>query len=276
LGWGANIRKDPTRPGTVWACSGYQVLRTDGAYNYSKVLEDFPELDPQSDVLSTVIPATDGIAWVGSNQGLFKLDAESNTYQFFAPGNSQIPGENITPLASTPDGRIWFTNFGSSNAAETGLCWFDGTEFGIFPVTDGGLPHAQIADVEVKEHLNGYELWMSCLSRGIAVLDVINGNVGIETIHNPDQILLLHNYPNPFRNSTSLCFFLPADGYISLTIFDVTGRIVRDLADTFYPSGTYSITWNGDDNEGKEVNPGIYICRLTSRDEVRTIRMIVQ
>ncbi len=30
MGWGANIRKDPTRPGTVWACSGYQVLRTDG------------------------------------------------------------------------------------------------------------------------------------------------------------------------------------------------------------------------------------------------------
>ena len=85
-------------------------------------------------MLSTVIPAPDGIAWVGSNQGLFKLDADNNTYQFFSPENSQIPGENITPLAYTPDGRLWFTNFGSVNATEIGLCWFDGSEFGVFPV----------------------------------------------------------------------------------------------------------------------------------------------
>jgi len=180
VGWGANIRSDPSRSGTIWACSGYQVLRTDGVYNFSKVLEDFPELDPQSDALSTVIPALGGIAWVGSNQGLFRLDAENNTYQFYSPANSLIPGENITPLAFTPDGRLWFTNFGSVNASEIGLCWYDGSEFGIFPVMDGGLPHAQISDVEIKEHLNGYELWMSCLSRGIAVLDVVNDNVGVD------------------------------------------------------------------------------------------------
>jgi len=180
IGIGSNIRKDPSRQGTIWACSYYQVLRTDGNYNYSKIADDFPELDPQSDGLTTVIPAQDNIAWVGSNQGLFKLDVDNNTYSFFSPGNSQIPGENITPLAFTPDGRIWFTNFGSVNASEIGLCWFDGTEFGIFPVQDGGLPHAQIKDVEIKEHQNGYELWMSCLSRGIAVLDVIDDNVGME------------------------------------------------------------------------------------------------
>jgi streptogramin lyase len=173
LGAGTNIKEDPTRPGTVWACSGYQVLRTDGSYNYSKVLEDFQELDPQSDVLSTVVPAPGGFSWVGSNQGLFKLDAENNSYDFFYPGNSLLPGENITPLAYSSDGRIWFTNFGSSNATDIGLCWFDGTEFGVFPVQDGGLPHAQISDMEIKEVQNGYELWMSCLSRGIAVLNVI-------------------------------------------------------------------------------------------------------
>ena len=70
----------------------HQVLRSDGAYNYSKTVDDFQELDPQSDMLSTVIPAPDGIAWVGSNQGLFKLDANNDTYQFFSPGNSTIPG----------------------------------------------------------------------------------------------------------------------------------------------------------------------------------------
>ena len=51
VGSGANIRKDPTLPGTIWACTEHEVLRTDGSNNYSKVVDDFPELDPQSDLL---------------------------------------------------------------------------------------------------------------------------------------------------------------------------------------------------------------------------------
>jgi hypothetical protein len=276
IGEGINIRKDPTRPGTVWASSGYQVLRTDGAFNYVKVLEDFTELDPQSDVLSTVIPAEDGIAWVGSNQGLFRLDAVNDTYQFFYPGNSQIPGENVTPLGLSPDGRIWFTNFGSSNATEIGLCWYDGAEFGIFPVQDGGLPHAQIADMEIKEHQNGYELWMSCMSRGIAVLDVINDNVGIEVIDKTESALFLQNYPNPFRGSTSISFSIPDDGYVSIAIYDMNGRIVRDLGDAYYKSGTYSSIWNSNDNQGNPVAPGIYLCRLSTRDQSESVRIVLQ
>lgn len=275
-GNGSNIRKDPTRPATVWACSDHQALRTDGAYNYSKIVDDFSELDPQSDAFSAVIPAPDGIAWVGSNQGLFRLDAESDTYQFFSPSNSQIPGESITPLAFGPDGRIWFTNFGSVNATEIGLCWFDGVEFGIFPVQDGGLPHAQIADAEIKEHQNGYELWMSCLSRGIAVLDVTLSYVGIEANKKNEPGMFLQNYPNPFTYKTLISFTLPDDSKISLTIYDINGRVVRNLANAHYQAGTSSIIWNGNDNPGRPVNPGIYVCRLQGENYTNSIRIILQ
>jgi streptogramin lyase len=276
IGTGSNIRKDPTRQGTVWACSEHQVLRTDATYNYSKTVEDFQELDPQSDMFSMVIPAPDGIAWVGSNKGLFRLDANNDTYQFFYPGNSELPGESITPLAYSPDGRLWFTNFGSSGTTEIGLGWFDESEFGIFPVQDSGLPHAQIADVEVKEHLNGYELWMSCLSRGIAVLDVINGDVGIEQLNNTEQVLFLQAYPNPFHDMTSISFSLPDDGIVSLSIYDITGRKVCGLVDKFYPSGTSSFIWNVDDDKGRPIIPGIYVCRLTDGNQSKSIRIIVQ
>jgi streptogramin lyase len=180
-GWGANLAKDPTRPGTIWACSGNQVLRTDGVYNFTRYNTDFPELDPQSDLLTTVAPDANGIAWVGSNKGLFKLNANTGTYQFFSPSNSQIPGNNIRPLIVTPDGRLWFSNFQSTTTTTYGLCWFDGTNFGIFPQQQtGGLPHAQIYDVEVKNIPNGYELWISCASRGIAVLTVTGTVIPVE------------------------------------------------------------------------------------------------
>jgi len=178
IGLGSNIEKDPSRPGTVWACSGYQVLRTDGTYNFSKVVDDFSELDPQSDVLTTVIPLANGFAWVGTNQGLAKVNSANGSYQFFSPSNSQIPGDIISPLAVTPDGRLWFANFGSTTTSVYGLCWYDGTNFGIIPQQQtGGLPHAQIYDVEVKNLTDGYEMWISCASRGVAVLTVDNPGI---------------------------------------------------------------------------------------------------
>ncbi|QQS35980.1 MAG: T9SS type A sorting domain-containing protein [Ignavibacteriales bacterium] len=180
-GWGANIKKDPSRPGTIWACSGNQVLRTDGTNHFTRFNTDFSELNPQSDLLTTVAVAPNGIGWVGSNQGLFKLNANNGTYQFYSPQNSQIPGDNISPLLVTADGRLWFANFGSTSTSTYGLCWFDGTNFGIIPQQQtGGLPHAQIYDIEVKYLQEGYELWISCASRGVAVLTVTGTVVPVE------------------------------------------------------------------------------------------------
>jgi len=275
-GIGANIKADPSRTGTIWACSYYQALRTDGTYSFSKVVDDFPELDPQSDILTAVVPAPGGIAWIGSNKGLFRVDAEQNTYQFFSPDNSLIPGDNITPLAYSADGRLWFTTFGSNEPSQIGLCWFDGNEFGIFPVTDGGLPHAQIKDMEIKDIEEGYELWMSCLSRGVAVLKVISEPVGTELVEMSKTDLLVSNYPNPFNEKTSVSFFLKADGRVSIDIIDINGRIVKNFKDTFYSAGTSAVVWNRDDNSGNKVSPGIYICRLISGTESAYIRMIVR
>ncbi|HSW55496.1 MAG TPA: T9SS type A sorting domain-containing protein [Ignavibacteriaceae bacterium] len=180
-GWGYKIAKDPSRPGTIWASSGFQALRTDGSYNFTRYNTDFPELDPQSDLLTTVAADLNGIAWVGSNKGLFKLNANDGTYQFYSPSNSQIPGDNISPLLVTPDGRLWFANFQSTTTSTYGLCWFDGTNFGIIPQQQtGGLPHAQIYDIEMKNIQNGYELWISCASRGVAVLTVTGTIIPVE------------------------------------------------------------------------------------------------
>ena len=48
--------------------------------------------------LHTVVALPDGFAWVGTNQGLAKVNTNNGTYQFYSPSNSQIPGESISPL----------------------------------------------------------------------------------------------------------------------------------------------------------------------------------
>ncbi|NJL29575.1 MAG: SMP-30/gluconolactonase/LRE family protein, partial [Thermoanaerobaculia bacterium] len=175
--WGQNIQRDPSRAGTVWVSTFGEVLRTDGSYRFSRQVDDFPQLNPQSDQFSTVAPAPDGIAWVGSTQGLFRLDSNTGGYQYFTSlGGVSVLGAR--PLAVTPDGRLWFNVFAQPGSPLHGLGWYDGVNVGTYQAPLGGepqwggLPHAQIAGLEVRTTANGYELWMSCLSRGLSVLSV--------------------------------------------------------------------------------------------------------
>lgn len=260
-GSGTNIKKDPSRSGTIWACSGYQVLRTDGSYNFSKVVDDFSELDPQSDVLTTVVPVENDFAWVGTNQGLAKVNAVTGAYQFYSPSNSQIPGENISPLAVTPDGRLWFANFGSTSDTVYGLCWFDGNSFGIFPQQQtGGLPHAQIYDLEVKILQNGFELWISCASRGVAVLTVDNTPVNIiDHKLKINDFTLDQNYPNPFNPVTKISFTLPENMFVTLKVYDIAGREVASLINEALSSGKQTVQFNA-----AGLSSGIYFYKIVA------------
>lgn len=174
---GNNLERDPDRSGTVWASGWGEVIRTDGVYRYSRDYTQFPELDPQSDGFTTVAPAGDGIAWLGSTQGLFRIDAESGAYTYRTSLDG-ISAMFATPHVVTPDGRLWYSVADPFGTGPHGLVWYDGTHAGIYSAPRngepqwGGLPHAQINALKVKEVAGGYELWMICASRGIAVLFV--------------------------------------------------------------------------------------------------------
>lgn len=276
VGWGANIIRDPLLPGTVWACSGNQLMRTDGTSHLVKNVEDFPELDPQSDQFSTAIPDATGAVWLGSGKGLFRLDPATGVYQFFSPANSAIPGETVTPLAATPDGRIWFSNFLSTDTTRIGLCWYDGSQFGVFPVGDGSLPHAQIPDAEVKIIPGGYELWMSCLSRGIAVLRVTDFPVGIADKNSGAGELSATCSPNPVSGSAHIEVRLDRPANVECTLYDLTGRTVQTFPATTLPAGTSRIAWDGTGADGSRLAPGIYPCRVSAGNQVATVMVAVQ
>jgi hypothetical protein len=68
--------------------------------------------------------------------------------------------------------------------------------------------------------------------------------------------ITLRAYPNPFRSTVALS--VNATGPASARIFDNTGRAVRTL------KSNSSLTWDGRDDSGRTVAPGIYFCRVAS------------
>jgi hypothetical protein len=68
---------------------------------------------------------------------------------------------------------------------------------------------------------------------------------------------------NPLRSgSATFAIGLAKGDRVKIQIFDVAGRLVRDLADRNFVAGEHSLTWDGVDNAGKQVARGVYFARL--------------
>jgi hypothetical protein len=68
--------------------------------------------------------------------------------------------------------------------------------------------------------------------------------------------------PNPTRGNVTISLALPADGDLSLDIYDVQGRVVTTLMRGHKSAGYYSVTWDGADGFGARVASGVYFCRV--------------
>ncbi len=90
----------------------------------------------------------------------------------------------------------------------------------------------------------------------------------------PEWIGLFQSYPNPFNANTTFVFDLPEDGHVSLSIYNVLGGRVRDLADTEMSVGRHRLTWNGRDGMGVPMASGIYFSVLRQGETARSIRLL--
>ena len=82
--------------------------------------------------------------------------------------------------------------------------------------------------------------------------------------------------PNPFRAALSIRYSLAAEGRVTLRVHDLTGRVVRTLCASSMKRGTYSVTWNGADDRGRELARGVYFCRFTAGDYRVTEKLVLQ
>src|SRR5439155_17467444 len=80
--------------------------------------------------------------------------------------------------------------------------------------------------------------------------------------------------PNPFAETTTLRYELPAEGRVSIGVYDLAGREVRPLVDRVEKAGPHSLTLYGRDERGERLRPGLYLVRLDFAGE-RSVRRIV-
>jgi hypothetical protein len=86
----------------------------------------------------------------------------------------------------------------------------------------------------------------------------------------PDKYELSQNYPNPFNPSTTIKYALPKDGLVSIKIYDITGREIKNLVNEVKQAGYHTVLFNA-----SNLSSGMYFYRIQSGDFIQTKKMVL-
>jgi hypothetical protein len=99
-------------------------------------------------------------------------------------------------------------------------------------------------------------------------------------VSRPAYTKLLQNYPNPFNPETWIPFQLSQEADVSVSIYDVSGRLIRSLSLGHKPAGIYvdknkAVYWDGRNKSGESVASGTYFYTIHAGNYTATRKMTV-
>ena len=86
----------------------------------------------------------------------------------------------------------------------------------------------------------------------------------------PKIFTLYPNYPNPFNPETTIEYFTPAAGDVSIVVYNLLGKEMATLVNNTLPAGEHRVTW-----DASNVSSGIYFYRLLAGNFVKTRKMVL-
>jgi len=84
----------------------------------------------------------------------------------------------------------------------------------------------------------------------------------------PSNVELHQNYPNPFNPTTVISFYMPEEGLVKLSVFNIVGQPVAVLLNETRARGAHSYEWDASD-----MPSGIYIYQLEVGTKIMTRKM---
>jgi hypothetical protein len=214
---------------------------TDPAYNNTTGIDNIPNMDGfpngrrlEDDVTRIELQAVAGVA----------LAAIGLWYDDFVPGQSPLTPQLLNVLTYT-----------------TGVEANDAAFKANFPYLANPWAGDGACGGTIAEN-----------AQSMTVSRSNNMGVGVST---PDVIgeqFMMTNFPNPFTAQTSIRYEVAAEGNISISVYDASGRVVANLVNDVLPKGSYTA-----DFDGANLTPGLYFAKATNgKGEILQILKMVK
>ncbi|NQT27313.1 alginate lyase family protein [candidate division KSB1 bacterium] len=91
----------------------------------------------------------------------------------------------------------------------------------------------------------------------------------------PTDYSLQQNYPNPFNPETVIEYRIHKNSDIHLDIYNQSGQVIRSLVHANMQPGQYRVIWDGRNSKGWSMPSGVYMARLKSGLQVKSIKMVL-
>ena len=89
-------------------------------------------------------------------------------------------------------------------------------------------------------------------------------------VDNGDLPRLIGNFPNPFRENTTIAFELPETAAVTLTVWTLSGRPVEEVVDRTFPAGYHEVAF-----QPRTLSSGTYFVRFEANGHIEAHRMVV-
>ena len=91
----------------------------------------------------------------------------------------------------------------------------------------------------------------------------------------PHSQLLVQAYPNPFNTSTTIQYSIPEPSQVEMIIFNLQGKVIQKLNLDQQEAGWHQVRWKADLSDGTQAATGIYFCKIQTRSEIRTTKLLL-
>jgi len=92
------------------------------------------------------------------------------------------------------------------------------------------------------------------------VADWVPLNTGLDDFSKSGAAVKI--YPNPFSNEMNIQLKCNKPSQVSINVYDVSGKRVAELLSAFLSTGTRTVTWNGNANDGQKLVNGVYFIQI--------------
>lgn len=228
----------------------------------------------------------DSILWFGGSRGYTFVDIQAADCGFGLDQRAWFNNASLifdlSSIVTKGVSFIYWDHGGEENLQVNGATEYVLTNFKALPsVVAPGV--TCVADSVYKDNCSGVEIGRVTLFGNINELRIAGQELAVDSIcideiaitalennvHNQNYILT-ENYPNPFSTSTRISYTIPEPGIVSLKIYDIHGREIRELVNEYQTSNQYSVTFNAE-----SLPSGTYYYKLQVNDLVNIQKMLL-
>ena len=174
--------------------------------------------------------------------------------------------EYLDDLLSNPQAEDMFDVI-VQDVALTGSTRDFGNLYDFLGIIDG------MADFDPCYDMEGTQSATAATDGGAIGARTICGGMLSTSVYDNEvnETLALEVYPNPVRSFSNFNYELKNSGMVRLSIYDLSGRVVEELVNTFQPTGTYNIEWRS----ANRMPQGTYIARLQTQEGQMAIKVMI-